>query len=183
MSDTVEEEDFEPDRTQFYALIGHCVTRYQAMEDYLPELFAAALGGDAVKAAAIFDVVRGLEPKLDMISAGLSGADERHQRRWKQLLACIADAAKKRNEIAHARPTHNAGLIRVILSQDSSISPEITQAEKARMELRKRTRGGEKVWTTEDMRAEYQRVDKLFGNLIAFVKELGGDEVPSHLST
>jgi hypothetical protein len=68
------------------------------------------------------------------------------------------------------------------LSQDPSISPEITQAEKARMKLRKRTRGGEKVWTTEDMRAEYQRVDKLFGNLIAFVKELRGDEVPSHLS-
>ena len=42
MSDTVEEEDFERNRTQFYAVIGHCVTRYQAMEDYLPKLFAAA---------------------------------------------------------------------------------------------------------------------------------------------
>jgi hypothetical protein len=75
MTDTLEDKDFERERTRFYALIGHCVTRYQAIEDYLPELYAAALGGDPVKAAAIFDVVRGLEAKLDIISAGLSGAD------------------------------------------------------------------------------------------------------------
>jgi hypothetical protein len=49
------------------------------------------------------------------------------------------------------------------------------------MELRKRTREGEKVWTTEDMRAEYDRADKLFQNLIAFVKELRGEKVPPHL--
>lgn len=74
--------EFERHRRKFYALIGHCVTGYQSVEDYLPELFAAALGGDTAKAAAILAVARGLEAKLDIITAALIGTEERCRTRW-----------------------------------------------------------------------------------------------------
>jgi hypothetical protein len=159
------------------------VTRYQAVEDYLPDVFAGALGGERAKAEAIFDVVhnRGLESKLKIISAAFVGADDRLRTRWDNLRPRVSKAAEARNQIAHASPTHYGGMIRVTLSNDPLIPPEATRVEDARMELRKRTREGEKVWTTEDMRAEYDRADKLFQNLIAFVKELRGEKVPPHL--
>jgi hypothetical protein len=34
-------EAFRKQRTEFFALIGHCITEYQKAEDYLPQLFAA----------------------------------------------------------------------------------------------------------------------------------------------
>ena len=62
-------------KDRFFALIGHCVTRYQSIEDSLPGVFAAALGGDPARAHAVFAVVRGLEAKLNLISAALTGQD------------------------------------------------------------------------------------------------------------
>src|ERR1700730_10402323 len=105
--------DFERHRRKFYALIGHCVTGYQSVEDYLPDLFAAALGGDTAKAGAIFAVVRELEAKLNIITAALIGTEERYRTRWTTLRPRVAKAAEARNQIAHATPTHNAGLLHV----------------------------------------------------------------------
>jgi|ERR1700730_4401593 len=181
MIDVDDDEGFEQHRARFYSLIGHCVTGYQSIEDYLPELFGAALADDPSKATAIFAVARGLEAKLDIISAALIGADERHFSRWTELRPHILLAAKARNQIAHASPTHHGGTIAIALNSNPEIAPKMTRTESSRMELRKRTRAGETVWTTDLMRAEYERSHKLFGHLIALAMELRGEKPPSHL--
>jgi hypothetical protein len=175
-----QDAEFNQHRSRFYALIGHCVTRYQAVEDYLPELFAAALGGNAGKAVAIFAVARGLEAKLNLVSAALIDADKQHQSRWADLLRRIASAAMARNEIAHARPAHRVE-ITAFVSRGSQVSPKAPVLSTRRMELRKRTRGCETVWTANLMAAEHQRTDKLFCHMIALAMELRGEKPPAHL--
>jgi hypothetical protein len=40
-----ERAEFEKHCSRFFALIGHCVTRFQSIEDYLPDVLAAARDG------------------------------------------------------------------------------------------------------------------------------------------
>jgi hypothetical protein len=173
--------EFEKHRARFYALIGHCVTRYQSIEDYLPEVFAAALGGNAKKAAAIFAVARGLGAKLDMISAALTGTNAAIAKRWQSLLKQVAASADARNEIAHARAVHHGGMLRVTLGNESALG-KVVRAEPARMELRKRKGSIETLWTLHRMIDEAERSSKLFGHLIAFKLTLEGKPVPEHLA-
>jgi hypothetical protein len=182
----LEEEDgdaviaeFEKHRARFYALIGHRVTGYQSVEDYLPDIFAAALGGDIKRAVAIFAVARGLEAKLNLISATLTGSDQALADRWSGLLKRVA-AAAARNQIAHARTVHNGGMINVRLG-DKNTPGKVTRVEPSRMELRKHSGVNENVWTLEMMIQEAERSFKLFGHLIAFAMTLKGETVPPHL--
>jgi hypothetical protein len=122
MSDDADDEGFDQHRARFYALIGHCVTMYQSIEEYLPELFSAALAVDPSKAAAIFAVARRLEAKLDIISAALIGANEGHRSRRTELRPRILSAAEARNQIAHARPTHYGGTLTIALNKDPEIA-------------------------------------------------------------
>jgi hypothetical protein len=172
--------EFEKHRARFYALIGHCVTRYQSVEDYLPDVFGAALGGHAERAVAIFAVARGLEAKLNLISAALTGANQAIADRWSHLLKRVADAADARNQIAHARTVQNAGMINVRLGNENTPG-KATRVKPQRMELRKRRGADESVWTLEMMIQEAERSSKLFGHLIAFTKTLKGETVPPHL--
>jgi len=172
--------EFEKHRTRFYALIGHCVTRYQSVEDYLPEVFAVALGGDAKKTVAIFAIARGLEAKLDMISAALKGGDRAIAVRWSNLLKRVVSAANARNQIAHARTVHHGGMIAVQLENENTPG-KVTRVELPRMELRKRTGANEALWTLDMMIQEAERTSKLFGHLIAFTMMLQGKTVPPHL--
>jgi hypothetical protein len=172
--------EFEKHTARFYELIGHCVTRYQAVEDYLPTVFGAALGGDLGRAEALFAIARGLEAKLNMISAALTGADDKIAVRWSNLLKQVAAAAEARNQIAHARTVHNGGLVGVQLATDDTPG-KVTRIKPARMELRKRSGAGEKVWTIETMLQEAKHCSKLFGQLIAFTMTLKGETVPPHL--
>jgi uncharacterized membrane protein len=70
MSNSEEQEreaewaEFEKHRSRFFALIGHCVTKFQAVEDYLPAVFAVALGINEAKALKIFNLTRGLDTRL-----------------------------------------------------------------------------------------------------------------------
>jgi hypothetical protein len=112
--------EFEKHTARFYALIGHCVTRHQFVEDYLPDVFGAALAGAPQRASALFAVVWGLERKLDMISAALTGAAGATVVRWDSLRKRVEDAADARNEIAHARPVHNGGMVGVYQARDNS---------------------------------------------------------------
>jgi hypothetical protein len=178
-------DDLQARRMRFYAQIGQCVTTYQSVEDYLPELFAAALGGGDKKALAIFAVVRSLEAKLDIITAALVDRDEQYRKRWAELIRRIGAAASARNQIAHATPVNNAGTFGPIqISFDSEkpterrIAPRIAAP---RMELHKRTRGGETVWTTDLMSLEYRQTKKLLRHLIALAMELRGETPPEHL--
>jgi hypothetical protein len=90
-------------------------------------------------------------------------------------------AAEARNQIAHANPTHNAGMITVLLSKDPSKPSTARQTKPGRMELHKRTRAGKVIWTTEQLIAEYNRTDKLFGHMIALVMEFKGEVPRAHL--
>jgi len=172
--------EFEKHRSRFFALVGHCITRYQSIEDFLPEVFSGALGGDTGNAGAIFAIVRGLEAKLNMISAALTGADEPTIKRWSDLLKRVASAATARNEIAHARTVNNGGVIRV-QAGGAGETGSVTRVKGPQMELRKRSGAGETVWTLELMIEEAERSSKLLGHLIAFAMTLKGEEPPPHL--
>ena len=93
-----ERAEFEKHTTRFFALIGHCVTKFQSVEDYLTDVLATALGINEAKALKIFKLTRGLETRLDMISEALSDATDEHQQRWKTLLVRIRKAAEARNQ-------------------------------------------------------------------------------------
>ena len=170
--------EFEKHSTRFFALIGHCITKYQTLEDYLSDVFAAALGINEAKALKIFNHVRGLETKLAMISEALNDATEEHQLRWQTLLVRVRAAADARNQIAHANPVHHAGPIVIVVDDDLQVkSAKRTGSD--RMELRKRASNA--VWTTELLIAEHERASRLFGHLIAFVMRFKGQTVPEHL--
>jgi hypothetical protein len=176
----VDPTEFTKERTRFYALIGHCVTQYQSVEDYLPEIFGAALGGDQEKAVAVFAVARGLEAKLNVISAALTGADQAIVDRWESLLKRVTAAADARNQIAHARAVHNAGMFRVQLG-DENTPGKMTRIKPQRMELRKRRGAKGMLWTVDLMIQEAERSLKLSGHLVGFTKTLKGETVPPHL--
>jgi hypothetical protein len=172
--------DFKKHRQRFYALIGHCVIQYQSVEDYLVDVFCAALGGDHGKAAAIFALARGLEAKLNMISAALKGADQLTVVRWDALLKRVATAQVNRNQIAHARAVHNGGLVGVQVGREN-LPGKATRLRPPRMELRKRSGANEALWTEELMIQEARRSSELYRHLLAFSMTLKGEPVPPHL--
>jgi hypothetical protein len=173
-------KDFLKQRTVFFALIGQCVTQYQTVEDYLPDIFAAVLGIDHAKALRIFGHMRGLETKLSIITEGISDAPAERRQDWDGLLKRIRKAAEARNQIAHANPVHRGADIVVQMGADHQVV-SVEQKGESRMELHKQTQNTSVTWTTEVLVAEYERTRKLFFNLIAFVKRLKGEAVPPHL--
>lgn len=166
--------DFDQHRSKFFAFIGHCVTSYQSIEDFLPKVFAPCLGGDESRNSAIFALAKGLEAKLNLISAALSSSEMSLRDSWSKLLVRIAQAAEARNQIAHARPIHHGSPITIIMSEEGV--PEVIVGEgKDRMMLHKQTKsGGDRVWSSEEMREQTERNHKLFDDLIDFRIELTG---------
>ncbi len=142
-----------------------------------------ALASDKPKAIAIFATVRGLESKLALVSAALTG-DASRLTRWVELGARVQRAFGARNQVAHARPRKNGGVVGIILSGPPGApdtTSQIVYGEPAHMELVKRTRAKEVVWTEDMLRAEHASVSKLFGHLVAFTMELRGETPPAHL--
>jgi hypothetical protein len=170
--------EFERHRTRFFALIGHCVTQYQTLEDYLPDVFAAVLGINEAKALKIFNHVRGLETKLAMISEALSDATEEHQLRWQTLLKRVRAASDARNQIAHANPVHHGAPVQIIMGDNFQVK-SVKRTGSDHMELHKRA--SNTIWTTELLIADHERAFRLFGHLVAFVKRFKGQTVPEHL--
>ncbi|MGK6355361.1 hypothetical protein ACMGDH_09035 [Sphingomonas sp. DT-207] len=180
-NEQAERDEFDIHYKKFFELIGHCVTLYQSVEDYLDDVFGAALGGNQARAAAIFAVARGLEAKLNVITAALIGRDDDLATLWPGLLARVANAAKARNEIAHASPLKRGGTIKVVLDREQRKTVSVERTEKDRMELRKRTKNGETTRLLDDLFDEYHRTEKVFHNLIGFVKLLRGEAPAAHL--
>ncbi|WP_121117786.1 hypothetical protein [Croceibacterium ferulae] len=174
-------DEFDKHYKKFFELIGHCVTLYQSVEDYLDDVFSAALGGNVDRAAALFAVARGLEAKLNIISAALIGREDDLAKHWPSLLVRVASAAKARNEIAHASPLVRGGRIDLVLDREKMQVVCVGRPEKDRMELRKRTKAGETTRVLDDLFEEYHRTGKLFDNLIGYVKLLKGEVAPTHL--
>ena len=166
-------------RSRFYELIGHCITSYQTVEDYLPEVFTCSLGIKQEKADAMFSTVRGLETKLALISAALTGAEKTIIAQWDELKTQVAAAAAIRNQIAHGTP-----ITTVVFKAIQGVNGEpgtLIQTDPQRMELHKRNRAGEVRWTVESLLIEAKGCDALFRRLIAFKLSLTGQPVPPHL--
>ena len=175
MTDAGEHEDDE--ERLFYALIGHCVTQYQSIEDYLETIFCVAIGTDREKSNAIFGVVRGLEKKIEIISAAFIGAESAVRAKWDRLSSRIAAAANARNSIAHSNPIF-VGSSSAVFDGDSI---RIVEVHTPRFELHKATKAGKKVWAIGSLREEHGRSRDLYLHLIGFVRELRGEPVPEHL--
>jgi hypothetical protein len=96
------DEKYDADRSPLFQLIGHCVTSYQSVEDYLPDLFWAGIGGDEEQNRAIFSAVRGIETMLALIDAALLLRNEDRLKEWKVLRRRLVDASLERGQIAHS---------------------------------------------------------------------------------
>jgi hypothetical protein len=171
------------DRERFFAMVGRCISSEQFIEDHLEAVFELALGGDAGRARAIIEIVLGLEKRLALIGAALK--DSPHHGQWVDLSKRARAAYEARNQIAHARSTLNAGGALILLDGDPKLPTakgRVIHQDAPRMELRKRTRGGEHhVWTTDRLREEHARLERLFQHLVAFGMQLAGNTPPPHL--
>jgi hypothetical protein len=165
---------FHKKRTLFYAMVGQCILRFQHVEDYLEEVFAAVLGGTRNRADAIFASVRGVERKIQVIKASAIGLSGRPWDDLESLLAKVKAASDVRGQIAHANPVHNGGMIRINVRMEGNEIAETLGAERitaSRFELHKHAK--EKIiFTAEDLLREYHRIDKLLGDMIAFVRSI-----------
>jgi hypothetical protein len=172
--ETIEIEKFRAEQQQFYALVGHCILRFQHVEDYLEDIFAAVLGGSRARADAIFASVRGIDRKIQIIDAAAVGLQGEP---WIQLLPLLNRAKKAsdiRGQIAHANPVRHGGSVRIKVRRDGDRIVEtvgVERVEDARFELHKRAKETT-VFKVEDLRTEYDFIDHIFTDMIAFVKAI-----------
>jgi len=176
----VDDSEFPKERAKFYELIGHCITLYQGLEDYLPTVFAAAIGGPADRAHAIFAPYRGLEAKLEGITAAVSDGDQGSRDRWERLRPLIRAASEARGKIAHASVLHKGGGHTFTLDAEKNVL-SVRRTAKSRMELRKSQKGTELVWDNDKLFEEYGRIERARELSIGLVRRLTGQSVPQHL--
>jgi hypothetical protein len=88
---------------RFYALVGHCILRFQHVEDYLEDVFAAVLGGKRDRADAIFASVRGVDHKIQIIKAAATGLSGLPWGDLASLLTTVKEVSDMRGQIAHGR--------------------------------------------------------------------------------
>jgi len=167
-------DEVHRDYHAFFELLGHFVTRYQSVEDYLVHVFASLLAEDKERSKAIFATARGIDPKLKLIDAALIGHDRSTQRMWKSLRKCVSKAHETRGYLAHCSPISTG---RIVVSLDDDQPGYSTRW----MEARKLTRKGERAWKTDDLKAELNLVSKLLDALIAFVHLRTGKRPADHL--
>jgi hypothetical protein len=163
---------FREKQRRFYALVGHCILRFQHVEDYLEDVFAAVLGGRRDRADAIFASVRGVERKIQIIRASATGLSGNPWDDLDSLLAKVKAASEVRGQIAHANPVQNGGLIRINVRMEGGQIVETVGMERVSesgFELHKQAAKVKIILTAEDLLREYNRIDKLFGDMIAFV--------------
>jgi len=92
------------------------------------------------RARAIFQVVRGSEPKLELIRASVPSSV---QEPWVQLASLpnqVRQSAKALNEVAHARPVQHGGMIQInVRTENGRIREAVsaTRIEEGRWELHK----------------------------------------------
>jgi hypothetical protein len=173
--------EFLRQRTMFFAKAGECIIEYQKSEDHLEDLFAAALGVAPEKATRVFAVVRGLEARLEAVTAALSDADAQTIRRWDELKKRVGQAAESRNQIAHSTPVSTSDPIMLRIGASSDDPVTVSGGGNSRTELHKKTRTGRIAWTEQRLREETSRNASLFAALVAFSLQLRGEPVPAHL--
>ena len=148
-----------------------CLTD-QHVEDYLEEVFAAVLGGKKDRADAVFASVRGIDRKIKIIKAAATGLSGLPWDDLTSLLTAVKEVSDMRGQIAHASPVQHGGTIRINVRTEQGRIVEVLgaeQIEEGRLELHKRAKQTT-VFTFEDLHRGYDRIDKLFADMIAFVK-------------
>jgi hypothetical protein len=169
---------FAEKRTYFYAMVGHCILRFQHVEDYLEDVFAVVLGGKKDRADAVFASVRGVDRKIQIISTAATGLAGPPWDDLSSLLVRVKEASDMRGQIAHANPVQHGGLIHVrVRTENGQITESlgVERIEEGRWELHKRAKQTT-VFTIEDLQRGYDRMDKLFLDVIAFVKLAGQNQ-------
>jgi len=169
---SAEEKAFREKQRHFYAAVGHCILRFQHVEDYLEDVFAAVLGGSKGRADAIFASVRGVDRKIQIIKAAATGLSGPPWDDLPSILDTVKEVSEMRGQIAHASPVQNGGMVRLNVRTEHGRIVEVLsgeQIEESRWELHKRAKQTI-VFTIEDLLRGYDRIDRLFGDMIAFVK-------------
>ena len=153
-------------------MVGHCILRFQHVEDCLDDVFAAVLGGNRARADAVFASVRGIDRKIQIIKAAATGLSGKPWDELNPLLATVKELSEVRGQIAHANPVQRAS-IRVKVRTDKGRILETTGAEvtDSRLELHKKAKKTT-IFAEEDLLREYHRIDKLFVDMIAFVRSV-----------
>jgi hypothetical protein len=170
----VEIKKVRAEQQQFYAIVGHCILRFQHVEDYLEEIFAAVLGGSRSRADAIFASVRGIDRKIQIINAAAVGLQGEPWTQLPSLMSRAKMASDVRGQIAHANPVRHGGLVRIKVRKDGDRIVEtvgVERVEDARFELHKRSKETT-VFTVADLKREYSFIDHIFTDMIAFVKAI-----------
>jgi hypothetical protein len=173
--ETDEIKKFRAEQQQFYAIVGHCILRFQHVEDYLEDIFAAVLGGSRARADAIFASVRGIDRKIQIITAAAVGLQGEPWPRLTPLMNRVKKASDIRGQIAHANPVRHGGSLKIKVRMDGGRTVEtvgVERVEDARYELHKRAKQTT-IFKVEDLRREYDFVDHIFSDMIAFVKAIG----------
>ena len=157
---------------RFYALVGICVSDYQAIEDRLESLFKAALQIDECAAHDIFIVAKSLEDKFKLITAALKTRNENLRGLWDDLQKRIKASADKRNQIAHASSVF-VGRGAVIDARDEGAAKVIGYTKPhSEMKLEKKTKSGVVRWDASMLAIERASLEELSRHLTVIFRIL-----------
>lgn len=169
--DATDERAFREKQQRVYALVGHCILRFQHVEDYLEDVFASVLGGSRPRADAIFASVRGIDRKTEIIRAAATDLSGEPWDQLAPLLRRVKEASDVRGQIAHANPVQNGGLTRIKIKTGNGRVTEVVSVEQvssSHWELHKKAKQTT-IFTEEELLSEYNRTDSLYGDMIKFV--------------
>lgn len=169
-------EEFKRAWSLLYHRIGLCVTVYQQIEDGLEGFFILLSKDTEAAAKRVFAEMRGLDSKLNVISAVSLNYDDDIQTLWEGVRKEIRRCADNRNQIAHS--TGVSGGVTFSVDEMGGVSmarnEPIAQARKA-------TKSGESKWDAERLLAEFRQLETLTNKLAILRYYLTTGAIPAHL--
>ncbi|KRQ97004.1 hypothetical protein [Bradyrhizobium valentinum] len=120
--------------------------------------------------------MRGIDRKLQIIKAAATGLEGQPWDRLIPLLNTVKEVSGIRGQIAHASPVQNQSMRIHVRTENGRIVEAVgVEQIESRWELHKQAAKDRSVFTAEDLLREYNRIDDLFGEMIAFVKATSGN--------
>lgn len=166
-------------RLQFFAAMGQCLTAYQQIEDSLQVVFGRALTVGPSVANELWEVVshRGLEMKLDMVTAALSQHAEDLRSGWKELKNDIKTAQEDRNDIAHATSANADGLMFYLIHHPASPPPSEAKSSQVLVKQQRRGKPPKTIYDSH-LTAYKSRLSSLSLRLAEFSVSVGPADWP-----
>lgn len=157
------------------ACVGIVITTYQNLEDFMGRIFVQAMNTDPWQAEAVFKPIRGLQQKIEVVTASL----ERRKAfvdRWDKIAKQLNARAAERNFLGHACLIHHQdvdGSITLdIRKYHSSLKPDAKSFDRATLEV--------EILKLNDLHAEMislhnelQQDNKTFGFWAQALKDAG----------